>query len=186
MYSQSTNNRAVLKRRSSISNTLQAGLDGLAVIGITLGLVHWHFGELSKDYALLLLLLMGILAVVYDRYALYRTNTNFTTKVFVLLKSWAITFLILLLLAFLTKQTETYSRVLIGELFVLGFLAQAFLHWLTRTIQRNLVRQSQKADQVIMIGEGRLANYLQQRISSNPWLGQQVSLLYTSDAADEL
>jgi len=174
MYTQGNNPRAVLKRRSSISNTLQAGLDGLAVIVITLGLVHWHFGELSKDYALLLLLLMGILAVVYDRYALYRTNSNFTTKAFVLLKGWTITFLILLLLAFLTKQTETYSRALIGQLFVLGFLAQAFLHWVVRTIQRSIIRQTQKAEQVIMIGEGRLANYLQQRISANPWLGQQV------------
>lgn len=174
MFTQPSKPRAVLQRRSSVSNTIQAGLDGLAVIGVSLGLIAYHFGTLTYEYTVFLLLLMGILAVVYDRYALYRSNSNFTGKVFVLLKAWTITFLLLLLIAFLTKQTDTYSRLLVGEVYVFGFVVQVLLHWLVRVSHRAMLRHSQQSENVIMIGEGRLANYLNQKISLNPWLGERV------------
>jgi putative colanic acid biosynthesis UDP-glucose lipid carrier transferase len=166
--------KAVLQRRSSVSNAIQAGLDGIAVIGVALALVEYHIGALTYEYTVLLLLLMGILAVVYDRYALYRSNSNFTGKVVVLLKAWTITFLLLLLIAFLTQQIETYSRLLVGEIYVLGFLVQVLLHALVRTSHRAILRHRHNPDNVIMIGEGRLANYLNQKISLNPWLGERV------------
>jgi putative colanic acid biosynthesis UDP-glucose lipid carrier transferase len=174
MFAQSNKPKAVLQRRSSISNTIQAGLDGLAVIGVALGLISSHLGTLTYEYTVFLLLLMGILAVVYDRYALYRSNSNFTGKVFVLLKAWTITFLLLLLIAFLTQQIETYSRLLVGEIYVAGLFAQIFLHWLVRTSHRAMLQHTQQPENVIMIGEGRLANYLNQKISLNPWLGERV------------
>lgn len=174
MFAQSNKPKAVLQRRSSVSNTIQAGLDGLAVIGVTLGLIEYHLGALTYEYTVLLLLLMGILAVVYDRYALYRSNSNFTGKVFVLLKAWTITFLLLLLIAFLTKQIDAYSRIVVGEIYVIGFFAQVLLHWMVRTFHRAILQHSQQPDNALMIGEGRLANYLNQKISLNPWLGEKI------------
>lgn len=174
MFSQPNKPKAVLQRRSSVSNTIQAALDGIAVIGVALGLIKYNFGALTYEYTVLLLLLMGILAVVYDRYALYRSNSNFTGKVVVLLKAWTITFLLLLLIAFLTKQIETYSRLVIGEIYVIGFFVQVLLHWLVRASHRAVLQHTQHPDNVIMIGEGRLANYLNQKISLNPWLGERV------------
>lgn len=174
MFASSNKPKAVLQRRSSISNTVQAGLDGLAVIGVTLGLIEYQIGTLTYEYTVFLLLLMGILAVVYDRYALYRSNSNFTGKVIVLLKAWTITFLLLLLIAFFTKQIDIYSRILVGEIYVIGFFAQVLLHGLVRVSHREWLRHTQHPDNVIMIGEGRLANYLNQKITLNPWLGERV------------
>lgn len=174
MFAPSNKPKSVLQRRSSVSNTIQAGLDGLAVIGVTIGLVEYNIGALTYEYTILLLLLMGILAFVYDRYALYRSNANFTGKVVVLLKAWTITFLLLLLLAFLTKQLETYSRLLVGEIYVIGFVAQVMLHAFVRVSHRAFLLHTQPPENVIMIGEGRLANYLNQKISLNPWLGERV------------
>lgn len=145
--------KSVLQRRSSVSNTIQAGLDGLAVIGVTIGLVEYNIGALTYEYTILLLLLMGILAFVYDRYALYRSNTNFTGKVVVLLKAWTITFLLLLLLAFLTKQLEIYSRLLVGEIYVIGFIVQVMLHAFVRVSHRAFLLHTQPPENVIMIGE---------------------------------
>lgn len=42
--------RSVLQRRSSISNTVQAGLDGLAVMGIAYWLIDYHIGLLTSEY----------------------------------------------------------------------------------------------------------------------------------------
>jgi len=174
MFTQPNKPRAVLQRRSSVSNTIQAGLDGLAVIGVALGLIYFHIGALTYEYTVFLLVLMGTLAVVYDRYALYRSNSNFTGKLIVLLKAWTIAFLLLLLLAFLSRQIETYSRGLIAEIYVAGFFAQVILHGVVRTLHRAMLRRNLHQVNAIMIGEGRLANYLNQKISLNPWLGERV------------
>jgi putative colanic acid biosynthesis UDP-glucose lipid carrier transferase len=166
--------KPLLRRHSSISNTLQATMDGAAIILITLGLIHWNIGYISLEYTLLILMLMGTLAVVYDKLAVYRTNTSFTHKVIILAKGWSLTFMILVLMAFLTKSANSYSRILLTELFVLGFVAQASLHLLVLTMQKKIVGNSHNANRVIIIGEGRLANYLNHKITNNPWLGQKV------------
>ncbi len=174
MNYQSSEKRSVLQRRSNLSNSLQALLDGLAVMAITFGLVHYHIGKLTHQYAIMLLLLMGILAVVYDQFGLYRSNASFTRKALTLFKAWTVSFLLLLVIGFLSKESETYSRQLIGELYVLGYLVQMLLHLALRVAHRRVVQSKGHHENVLIIGHGRLANYLCEKINSNPWLGQQV------------
>jgi putative colanic acid biosynthesis UDP-glucose lipid carrier transferase len=165
--------RSVLQRRSSISNTFQALLDGAAVLGITYGLIDYHIGMLTQDYLIMLLLLMGALAVVYDHYAIYRSNINTTSKAFRLFKAWTVSFAFLVLMGFLTKQSEQYSRLLVGQLYVAGYMAQVLLHLAMRAMQKTLLRHAHAPDNAIIIGSGRLANFLYQKISTNPWLGEK-------------
>ena len=166
--------RSVLQRRSSISNTIQAGLDGLAVLGVAYWLVDFHIGELTADYTIMILLLMGALAVIYDHYAIYRSNANFTRKVYTLFKAWTATFAFLFIMAFLTKQSEQYSRLLVGQLFVAGYVSQLLLHLLMRALQGTILKHAHKPENALIIGTGRLANFLYQKISSNPWLDTHV------------
>lgn len=166
--------RSVLQRRSSISNTIQAGLDGLAVLGVAYWLVDFHIGELTADYTIMILLLMGALAVIYDHYAIYRSNANFTRKVYTLFKAWTATFAFLFIMAFLTKQSEQYSRLLVGQLFVAGYVSQLLLHLLMRALQGTILKHAHKPENALIIGTGRLANFLYQKISSNPWLDTRV------------
>lgn len=163
---------SVLQRRSSISNTVQASLDGLAVIGITYGLIDYHVGVLTPEYTILMLMLMGVLALVYDHYALYRSNASLTRKSFTLFKAWTVTFAVLVMFSFLAKQSEVYSRTLVAQLYVFGLLSQLVLHFVVRQVRLTLL--SNQPENVIIVGSGMLAVYLNQKISSNPWLGQRV------------
>ena len=174
MFEKSNEPRSVLQRRSNISNTLQAGLDGLAVIGIAWGLVMHHIGSLTPQYVIMLLMLMGTTALVYDHYAIYRTNASLTRKALILLKAWTISFLVLLLMAFLAAQSGAFSRLLVAELYVLGYVAQALLHLVVKISHRGLMQHAHQSDKVIIVGQGMLANYLYLKISNNPWLGEQV------------
>ena len=70
--------RSILQRRSSTSNTIQAALDGVAVLGVSWWLIDYHIGVLTSAYVIMLLLLVGSLAVVYDHYAIYRSNASLT------------------------------------------------------------------------------------------------------------
>ena len=166
--------RSILQRRSSTSNTIQAGLDGIAVTGVAWWLINYQIGYLTPAYVILLLLLLGALAVVYDHYAIYRSNVGFTLKVFRLFKAWTATFAFLVAVAFLTKQSEQYSRVLVAQIFLLGFSAQLLLHIAMHAAQKKILKHSTQAENVLIIGSGRLANYLYRKISDNPWIGEQV------------
>jgi putative colanic acid biosynthesis UDP-glucose lipid carrier transferase len=155
--------RSVLQRRNSISNTLQPVLDGLAVLGVAYWLIDLHLGALDTAYTILLLLLMGALAVAYDHYAIYRSNVNFSRKVFTLFKAWTAAFAFLFILGFLTKQSENYSRLLVGQLFLAGFASQLLLHVLMRALQLSILKHSHTPDNALIIGTGRLANFCTRR-----------------------
>ncbi|MGV3627124.1 MAG: sugar transferase, partial [Betaproteobacteria bacterium] len=166
--------RPVLQRRSSITNLFQAGLDGLTIIGVAYGLINYHIGTLTTNYLIMLLLLMGALAVTYDQFGIYRSNASFTKKSLTLFKAWTVCFAFLVMMAFLTKESEKFSRLLLGQLYVLGLLSQLLLHLIMQGVQKTLLKHASQSENVLIIGTGKLANYLYQRISWNPWLGQQV------------
>lgn len=174
MTFQPSGHRSILQRRSSTSNSIQAGLDGIAVTGVAWWLIDYHIGFLTPAYVIMLLMLLGALAVVYDHYAIYRSNVGFTLKAFKLFKAWAATFAFLVAMAFLTKQSEQYSRLLIGQLFLIGFFVQLLLHVAMREIQKKFLNNPTQLENSLIIGSGRLANFLHQKISNNPWLGERM------------
>jgi len=178
--------RSLLQRRNSMTRMLQTLLDGAAVLGISYFLIVRHIGIVTAEYTVFVLLLMGALAVVYDHYGIYRSNANFTRKALNLFNAWSLTFLVVVLLGFLTKNVGQFSRLLVGELYVAGYGAQLGLHLLVWLVQVKFMQRLQ-AERVIIVGSGRLANYLQGKISNNPWLNQQVvgCVALSDDKVDE-
>ena len=174
MTFQTGGRRSILQRRSSVSNTLQALLDGLAVTAVSWWLIVQQIGYLSPLYVIMLLMLLGALAVVYDHYAIYRANVGFTLKAFRLFKAWTAAFAFLVGVAFLTKQSDQYSRILITQIFFAGLFAQLLLHVAMRAGQEKILKHSTQTDNVLIIGSGRLASFLYRKISDNPWLGETV------------
>ncbi len=168
------NTKTILQRRSSLSNIFQQLLDGSVVIGTTWALTTYYMGGFYSPYMSMLFLILGIMALTYDRFAIYRSNGNYIEKAFNLLKAWSLTFLVLVVIAFLTKHSEIYSRSLIGKIFVLGYISQLIMHYLFRTIYQKVILHSQQNEKVIIVGQSKLAYYLQHKISSNPWIGEQV------------
>lgn len=177
--------RSVLQRRSSLSNTLQATLDGLAILGISYFLIKNHIGALTADYIIMLMMLMGLVGFVYDHFGIYRSHGSFSAKALKLFKAWTLSFSLLLVVAFLAKLADVYSRLLVGELYVLGFLAQLLLHVGVRWVQVGFLKHAYSSENVIIVGSGRLSNYLYQKISSNPWLGQKVVGAVRLDTKEE-
>lgn len=170
----STKRGSLLERRSGVSSAVQAGIDCLSVILVTYMLIDRHIGFITPDYTVFLLLLIGTMAVVYDNFAIYRANASFSKKSLKLFNAWVVTFAVLIMVAFVAKRSEDYSRLLVGQLFVLGYAAQLLAHWFARTAQKSLLAHAYSPEAVLVIGTGRLAHYLQQKISSNPWMNQKV------------
>ena len=169
-----SSNRPILQRRDSLSKTLQATLDGFAVIGLAWWLISIKIGQLTPKYAIMVLLLIGVMAIIYDQLGIYRSNASFTHKVLKLFNAWTLSFAFLLFLAFATKQTEYFSRVLVFNLYLLGFLVQLLLRLLVDTGQKVWLDNHKHTEHALILGQGQLADYLANKVRSNPWLGQEI------------
>lgn len=138
-------------------------------------------GVISPQYAMMLLLLLGILAVVFDKYAVYRHNASFTFQAITLVKAWTLSFFILVLIGFAAKQGEYYSRLLIGLLYVVGLSVQILLHLTFYYLQKYWLKYHNEQENALIIGYGDLANYLSMKVNLNPWMGQKVVGAVTVD-----
>lgn len=166
--------RSILKRRGSISTAVQTVVDLVAVVTLSLVLIQKHIGTLTPEYSVLLLILAMVMVFAYNQFGVYRSNSSFTRKALTLFKAWSLAFGFLLVVGFVTKQTEVFSRLLLGQLFIGGYLLQVLLQYLSREIQIRVMVHAVPAENVLIVGTGKLASYLQNKISSNPWLNQKV------------
>lgn len=174
-----THSKSVLQRRTGIGTLLQPLIDGLIIIGVAWFFVQKNLGYLTQDYVIFILVLLGLVSIMYDRYAIYRSSNVFTSKVLSIFNAWTISFLALIVLGFLTKQSAVYSRMFIVETYIWGYVLQCFAHGVIRKLNRKLNEQSDSNDNVMIVGQGELVNeplakYLYDKISSNPWLHQRV------------
>ena len=76
-----SNSRSVLQRRTGIGTLLQPLIDGLVIIGVAWFFVQKNVGYLTQDYVIFMLVLLGLVSVMYDRYAIYRSSVTFVNKV---------------------------------------------------------------------------------------------------------
>lgn len=166
--------RSILKRRGSVSTAVQSLLDLVAVLALALVLIRQQIGELTAEYSVLLLLLAIGMLFAYDQFGVYRSNSSFVRKALTLLKAWSLAFAFLLVVGFATKQTEAFSRLVLGQLYVAGYLVQVLLQYLSREVQIRVMARAVPAENVLIVGTGKLARYLQHKISSNPWLNHRV------------
>ena len=166
--------RSILKRRGSISTAVQTVVDLAAVMGLAVFLIGNQIGALTAEYSVLLLLLGIGMMFAYDQFGVYRSNSSFARKALTLFKAWSLAYVFLLAVGFATKQTETFSRLLLGQLYVGGYLLQLLLQYLSREVQIRVMHHAVPAESVLIVGTGKLARYLQHKISSNPWLNQNV------------
>lgn len=167
-------NRSILQRRDQLTSRLQAWCDGLALILIAWALIKYKIGVLTPEYAIMLLSLLGILAVTFDQFAVYRSNSNFTMKVFTLFKAWTCSFLILIFIGFATKQGEYFSRLLMAAIYVCGLSAHILNHFVFFHLQSKWSKHRKDQENALVLGQGELANYLAMKIDANPWMGQRL------------
>lgn len=167
-------NRPISRGSHNLSSALRAGLDGLAVIGITwTATVIVNDGVFSYAYVLLLLTLLATMAVTYDQFGVYGAHGSFQAQTLALIKAWLTTFGVLLVLGFAIKETATYSRIVLGTVFVGGLAFQLANQVAFRLVHRRM-KASGLASPTLIVGTGPLAEYLYRRIETDPWLLQRV------------
>ena len=139
--------------------------------------------DLASHYRMLgVLTLLGSLPI-YQMLHVYDRHTGFLTGAVRLLGGWLMLLALLAILAFMTKTSELYSREVLLQWAVVGYIAQfcAFipLHKLSQRYHQRLREERRAA----ILGTGELALQLAERISrqrNEPLLG----LIRSNDSSE--
>ncbi|WP_255526879.1 undecaprenyl-phosphate glucose phosphotransferase [Photobacterium sp. BZF1] len=91
-------------------------LDVFVIVATLLGASHLYLGSIEKNYYILAAIASVLFLFIAEAGDLYR-NQDFTTTLYKVKRlsiCWALTVLIMLMLAFFAKQSEVHSRVVVG------------------------------------------------------------------------
>jgi len=163
-----------VRTRGAAASAALAFVDGLVVL--TLGwftVSAYHGGVFDQRYAVLLLALLTAMLLTYDRFGVYSSNERFLDEIIALAKAWMVAHAMLLAIAFVAKETEAYSRIVLAALFVGGLAAQGLNHLAFRLIQHG-VKGHVRFERAMVLGTGALADQLYQSLQDNPWIGQRI------------
>ena len=168
-----TRNRSLLQRRNSLTTMFQAFYDGLVVLMLVYLLIWALDVSYTVPYLVMTLVLLGTMGVIYDRISIYRQECNIKKKASNLGKAWSLSFVILLAVSFLTNNAEFFSKSFGILLFISGYTLQLLGHIAFRYFQY-YNRSHDSVKKTLIIGTGPLADYIYDRINSNPWMSEKV------------
>ncbi|MDP2248675.1 MAG: undecaprenyl-phosphate glucose phosphotransferase, partial [Nitrosomonadales bacterium] len=102
------------------------------------------------------------------------SNSSFRKKSLAICKAWTLAFLVLILVGFLSKTSDIYSRILLAQLYFYGLVSQIGIHYIFRQTYKFILKNSDNFNKSMIVGKCDLAQQLEQKISNNPWLKEQV------------
>jgi len=173
MDAQVIRSRRMLRKNKPFSAKLQFLMD-VALVEILLyaSLLLRGVQDLSLYYypASMAPLLMWIIysgSGIYTRFAM---DVNASLK---LVGAWVKVVLIMVVLAFMTKTSQEYSRYVILLWFGSAAIFQVLWHIAVNYVMYFLNGKQNKIPS-IMVGTGSLASYLTQKINDNPWTKHRI------------
>jgi len=162
-----------VRRRSTTQSLTQATFDFIAIVA-----TGWQVAATIPTHVEALSLLTVVNALVFTLLAqqagLYSKYRNLTHKLFTLSRIWVCTLGTVALLCVLMGQAGQLPVTPFMAMTGAALLLQSGFHTFHYFGQKARVSQTTDVEHALIIGEGATANYLQQKISDNPWLEQKV------------
>ena len=163
----------MVRRRSTTRSLTQATFDFIAVIA-----TGWQVAATVHENSETLSLLTVVNALIFTLFAqqagLYIKHRNLTYKLFTLSRIWVSTLGTVALLCALVGQTKVTSILPFLAMAGAAMLLQSGFHTFHYFGQKTRTSHTADVEHALIIGEGKTANYLQEKIANNPWLEQTV------------
>ena len=166
--------RRLLRKHESLLLICQvlgnSAVVALALIFCTL----YKMQDVPSLYRLLLVIAVFTVFVVYPLSGVYKQTEKFYTMAFRISIAWMATIAVLIVLAFLTKTSELYSREVIITWFLVVGLVQVPLLRLNYFAVSMYRKNHTKPINTLIIGLGRTARTFSQKIHNNHWIPDKV------------
>lgn len=130
--------------------------------------VHWH------DRYIIMGTLGGMLFILSSQASgTYRNwhGLSFFSSIKTILKSWLWTWAVLIIIAFLYKDTQNFSRFVIALWALLTPFTLIIYRLLLRAILIRYRKHSSRSRNIAIAGAGKVGQHMANIIKSNEWLG---------------
>lgn len=179
--------RNLLKSNATTFDRLLRIVDPLVivVVGWIVHLLYLGTAALPPNYWVALLGAALLSVVVFPETGLYRPKrgASLADDLHALTYGWLIVVAVGISVAFLTKTSDSYSRVWVASSATAGLLAHAVLRVGLRLALRWLRRRGYNLRHVCIVGAGELAREVVTRLREAPWSGLIVHALYDDATA---
>lgn len=139
-----------------------------------------EFQSFPPRYQIALLLGVLLTIVVFDWYRIYRPwrGIRLWEELRLVALAWGTVVLILILIAFLSKTGENFSRVWIVGWGVSSFVLLMGFRMGVRLILRRLRSRGRNLRQIVIYGSGRLGQRIARRLKYAPWTGLEITAFF--------
>jgi len=149
-------------------------------LSVTVYGVSWN-----DSYALLGLLAGFVFAIANQFYGTYENwrGRSITESIALVFKSWGSTLLLLMVLGFMLKQTEDYSRITIALWSAITFFSMSGVRYLSRQMLRFFFKKGWATKKIAIAGGGNVGRHLITLFTSNPCFGYRITGIYDDNAS---
>ena len=174
--------RSLLKSNATTFDRLLRIVDPLVIV-IVGGIVHLIYlgsAVLPPNYWVALLGAALLSVIVFPETGLYRPKrgASLADDMRALTYGWSVVVAIGISVAFLTKTSDSYSRVWVAASASAGLMVHAAMRVALRLALRWLRRRGYNLRHISIVGAGELAGEVVRRLRQAPWSGLVVHALY--------
>ena len=166
--------RRLLRKHESLFLICQVALNCAIVASVLAIYTLFKTQEIASLYRLLIVISMFLVIVIYPAFNVYKQTDKFYRMAFRISLAWMSTVAMLIVLAFLTKTSELYSREVIIVWFVAVFIIQIPMLRLNYFAVRYYRKKHTKPINSLVIGLGRTARFFSKKLHNNHWLPDKV------------
>jgi len=178
--------RRMLRQSNSLSAKFQFILD-VAIVDGLLFLFLWVKGiqDLSLYYypAAIAPLLMWL---IYSNSGIYRRFSGYIGSAMKVFGAWAKVVGLMFAWAFITKDSQDFSRQVILSWVVAAAATQMVIHVATNYVIRHRFYGRSEIIPAIIVGNSELAAYLARHINKNPWIPHKIVGVVAERQVDEV
>ncbi len=130
--------------------------------------------NISDMYKLLLTVTILLTFIIYPLLGVYKQSSCFSTMVCRVTLAWVVTIIALIVIGFLTKTSDKFSREMILEWFFLVAIFQIPMLKINYYAARQYRNKYTKPLPSLIIGLGKTARYLTRKVNDNYWLPDEI------------
>jgi putative colanic acid biosynthesis UDP-glucose lipid carrier transferase len=166
--------RRLLRKHESLLLCFQVFGNCALITLVLMACAFVKLQDIPSLYRLLLIISVLLAAVIYPLSGVYKQVTKFYTMVFRITFAWLATMSALIVLAFITKTSELYSREVIITWFLSVVVLQVLLLRLNYYAVTYYRGRYTKPINSVVVGLGRTARFFSNNLDKNHWLPDRI------------
>ena len=179
--------QGLLRSFSTHISLIQRMLDGLLITGIYCATQSLRDGYLNAEHLLAAVSAVLVFLIFAEMYGLYKSwrTSRLSEEIMALLSVWAIVTATLLMLAFVTKTSEMFSRMVVVIWFVAVPLVLGVWRFIVRSVLAFARQNGANTRTVAIVGNNAVGHRLIRHFDATPWAGLVVKGIYDARRPDK-